>query len=170
MVLPPKRKTHASSKRENVKTDCKPKRAASKTTTPQNAVPNVWSTLTAPILTSPNAHLKLTWHLHNPSSAPWVAPIVLSVLICKDPGASAMLGASPMPADQVLLRTKYDLDAHGDRYDYLSETLLDSIAAGESIDVAAEIGVPEVLGCYWGCFKVLRQGQGEFYCVFRHEL
>jgi hypothetical protein len=81
-----------------------------------------------------------------------------------------MLGTiegSLIPADQVLLRTKYDLDAHEERYEYLSETVGESIVAKESIDVVAEIGAPEELGCYWGCFKVLREGEGEFYCVFK---
>jgi hypothetical protein len=70
--------------------------------------------------------------------------------------------------EEVLLRTKYDLDAHEGRYEYLTETVEEGVAAGESLEVSAEIVVPEgAVGRYWGCFKVVREGEREFYCAFR---
>lgn len=81
-----------------------------------------------------------------------------------------MLGAwteSQVPGDQVLLRTKYDMDVHEERYEYLTETVKEPVIAGETLDVVAEFNVPEEIGRYWGCFKVLREGEQEFYCAFR---
>lgn len=72
-----------------------------------------------------------------------------------------------LPGDQVLLRTKYDLEAHEGRYEYLTETVEGGVLGGEKLEVTAEIVVPEVVGRYWGCFKVVREGQREFYCAFR---
>jgi hypothetical protein len=94
------------------------------------------------------------------------------MLICKSAPASAMLGTyddddTAIPGDEILLRTKFDLDAHKDRYEYLTETVLEPVVAGESVDVSAEIVVPEGIGRYWGCFKVLREGEREFYCAFK---
>jgi hypothetical protein len=169
MVPLTKRKTHSPADKEN-----KPPQSSKQTSTkprPSTISQRVWSTLSSPILTSPNANLKLTWHLHNPSPRQWIPPIVLSMLICKHPVASAMLGAtegSLIPADQILLRTKFDLDAHEERYEYLSETVLESIISGESIDVVAEISIPSQLGNYWGCFKIFQETDKEFYCVFRY--
>jgi len=98
--------------------------------------------------------------------------MILSMLICKTPAASAILGTyndndAAIPGDEILLRTKFDLDAHEDRYEYLTETVLEPVVAGESVNVSAEISVPEEIGRYWGCFKVLREGEREFYCAFK---
>ena len=94
------------------------------------------------------------------------------MLVCKSSPASAFLGAwsedETLTGDEVLLRTKFDLDAHEVRYEYLSETLAEGIAGGEFVNVSAEIGVPEQVGWYWGCFKILREGEREFYCAFRY--
>jgi hypothetical protein len=94
------------------------------------------------------------------------------MLVCKSSPASAFLGAwtegEEMEGDEILLRTKFDLDAHEERYEYLTETLAEGIAGGEFVNVRAEIGVPEQVGRYWGCFKVLREGEREFYCAFRY--
>ena len=92
------------------------------------------------------------------------------MLVCKSSPASAFLGAwtdDEMEAETVLLRTKFDLDSHEERYEYLAETLAEGIGAGEFVNVSAEIGVPREMGRYWGCFKVIREGEREFYCAFR---
>jgi hypothetical protein len=68
--------------------------------------------------------------------------------------------------DEVLIRTKHDLDAHEERYEYLTETVEDAVVSGETLEVTAELGVPSELGRYWGCFKVLRHGKKDFYCSF----
>jgi hypothetical protein len=73
-----------------------------------------------------------------------------------------------MGGDEILLRTKFDLEAHEERYEYLSETVCDPVSAGETIDAIAEFVVPGCPGRYWGCFKVLRQNNPEFYCAFRY--
>ena len=82
-----------------------------------------------------------------------------------------MLGAwtdGQISGDQVLLRTKCDMDTHEERYEYLTETVYEPVVGGESVDVVAEIGVPgNLCGRYWGCFKVLREGERDFYCAFR---
>ena len=95
------------------------------------------------------------------------------MLVCKSSPASSFLGAwssddDMLSGEEVLLRTKFDLDAHEGRYEYLTETLAEGIAGGEFVNVSAEIGVPEQMGRYWGCFKVLREGEREFYCAFRY--
>lgn len=94
------------------------------------------------------------------------------MLVCKSSPASAFLGAwsedETLTGDDVLLRTKFDLDAHEGRYEYLSETLAEGIASGEFVNVSAQIAVPGQVGRYWGCFKVLREGEREFYCAFRY--
>jgi len=57
------------------------------------------------------------------------------MLVCKSSPASAFLGAwtegDEMEGDEILLRTKFDLDAHEERYEYLTETLGEGIAGGE---------------------------------------
>ena len=129
-----------------------------------------WTTLTSPIFSSPNSTLKLTWYLHNPTLHSWTPPIILSMLICKSSPASAMFGAwtnSDLAGDQVLLRTKCDLQSHEDRYEYLTETLDEPITSGEAVEISAEIAVPEMPARYWGCFKIDREGEREFYCAFR---
>lgn len=68
--------------------------------------------------------------------------------------------------DEVLIRTKYDLEAHGDRYEYLTETVDEPVVSEETLEVTAEMGVPSALGRYWGCFKIIRQGEKDFYCSF----
>ena len=81
-----------------------------------------------------------------------------------------MFGAwtgSQLPGDQVLLRTKHDLQAHEERYDYLTEMVSEDVDPGESLDVTTEVSVGDV-GRYWGCFKVLREDEKEFYCAFRY--
>lgn len=85
-----------------------------------------------------------------------------------------MLGLSDddtetISGDEVLVRTKHDLDAHEDRYEYLTETVEEAVVSGETVEVTAEMGVPSTLGRYWGCFKVLRQGEKDFYCSFVYE-
>jgi hypothetical protein len=122
-------------------------------------------------------------------------PVIISMLLCRDSAASAFLdpfaqlGTSDemgaqfkmgeigfsggvlgggMGGDEILLRTKFDLDAHEERYEYLSETVCDPVSAGETIDAVAEFVVPDCPGRYWGCFKVLRQNNPEFYCAFRY--
>jgi hypothetical protein len=93
------------------------------------------------------------------------------MLMCKSSPASAILGAwsdsVEVPGETVLLRTKYDLDVHDERYEYLTETVNEGVVPGESVDVVAEIIAPSELGRYWGCFKVIREGEREFYCAFR---
>jgi hypothetical protein len=98
--------------------------------------------------------------------------MIISMLLCKSSPASAILGAwtdDSLNGDQVLLRTKYDLDVHEGRYEYLTETLGEPVVPGESVDVSAEVNVPEGIGRYWGCFKVLREGEREFYCAFKSD-
>ena len=162
--------------------------------------PKIWTTLVHPILTVPGAHLKLTWHLRNtghPNSPDehWVNPVIISILFCKSIAASAFLdppqlakgnssiengssesgetvthGGGVLTGDEILLRTKFDLDAHEERYEYLSETVHEPVFAGESIDAVTEFVVPERLGRYWGCFKVLHEKGPEFYCAFRYRV
>ena len=84
-------------------------------------------------------------------------------------GEFAMSGGGVMSGDEILLRTKFDLDTHEERYEYLSETVYEPVFAGESIDAVTEFVVPEQRGRYWGCFKVLRAKDPEFYCAFRYE-
>jgi hypothetical protein len=132
--------------------------------------PKIWTSLSAPILASPNATLKLTWHLCNPSPYLWPAPIILSMLICKSSPASAMFDAwteTQLTGDTILQRTKCDLDVHEGRYEYLTEKVGDAVVPGESLEVSAEIVAPEVIGRYWGCFKVVREAENEYYCTFR---
>jgi hypothetical protein len=71
-----------------------------------------------------------------------------------------------LTGDDVLIRTKFDLDAHEARYEYLTETVEEAVVAGETLEVTAEMSVPAPLGRYWACFKVLRQGEKDFYCSF----
>jgi hypothetical protein len=73
-----------------------------------------------------------------------------------------------LPGDQVLLRTKYDLEAHEGRYEYLTETVDGGVLAGEKLKVTAKIIVPEIVGMYWRCFKVVREGEKDFFCAFRY--
>lgn len=133
--------------------------------------PKIWTTIPSPIVTTPKSLLKLTWHLCNPSPIhAWSPPMIISMLLCKSSAASAILGAwtdDSLNGDQVLLRTKYDLDVHEGRYEYLTETVEEPVVPGESVDVSAELNVPEGIGRYWGCFKVLREGEREFYCAFK---
>jgi hypothetical protein len=95
------------------------------------------------------------------------------MLVCKSSPASAMLGVyhddgATISGDEVLIRTKYDLDAHEGRYEYLTETVEEAVVSGETLEVTAEMVVPSSLGRYWGCFKVLRQGEKDFYCSFTY--
>ena len=72
----------------------------------------------------------------------WSPPMIISMLFCKSSAASAILGAwtdDSLNGDQVLLRTKYDLDVHEGRYEYLTETVEEPVVPGESVDVSAEI-------------------------------
>jgi len=70
--------------------------------------------------------------------------------------------------EQVLLRTKYDLESHAERYEYLTERVEEGVEPGEAVEVSAEIQVPGQTGRYWGCFKVDREGEREFYCSFTY--
>jgi hypothetical protein len=82
-----------------------------------------------------------------------------------------MFGAwtdSSIPGDQVLLRTKYDLDTHEERYEYLTERVEEDVQPDEAVEVSAEFQVPGETGRYWGCFKVDREGEREFYCSFTY--
>jgi hypothetical protein len=72
-----------------------------------------------------------------------------------------------LSAEDILLRTKYDLEGHEARYEYLTETVLEGIVGGEGLEVSTEVGVPRGVGKYWGCFKVVREAEREFYCAFR---
>jgi hypothetical protein len=133
-------------------------------------ISRIWTQLTSPFHSVPKSSLRLTWHLQNPTSFPWKPPIVLSMLLCKSSAASAMLGAwtdnSGPSGEQILLRTKGDLRAHEGRYEYLMETVSAPVMSGEMVEVTAEIAVPEIPGCYWGCFKVARESE-ELYCAFK---
>jgi hypothetical protein len=95
------------------------------------------------------------------------------MLICKSSPASAMFDAwtdSQLSGDTILERTKADMDMHEGRYEYLTEKVEEAVIPGESLEVSAEINVPGGIGRYWGCFKVLRQGEKEYYCAFRYIL
>ena len=132
--------------------------------------PKIWTTLASPILTTPNTSLKLTWHLQNTATTSWSSPIIFRMLVCKSSPASAMFGSwteSQIPGEQVLLRMKFDLDAHEGRYDYMTETVYDEVVPGESLDVVAEFTAPDEIGRYWGCFKILTEDEKEFFCAFR---
>jgi hypothetical protein len=146
-------------------------------TTPIPLQPKIWTNLSSPVIAFPSSVLKVTWHLHNPTLQTWSPPIILSMLLCKSSPASAMFGAwdpddgnnntgTAISGDQVLIRTKHDLDVHEERYEYLTETVEDAVVSGETLEVTAELGVPSELGRYWGCFKVLRHGKKDFYCSF----
>jgi len=83
-----------------------------------------------------------------------------------------MFGAwdSAIQGDQILLRTKYDLDTHEERYEYLTERVEEGVKPGESVEVSADVQIPGESGRYWGCFKVDRNGEPEFYCSFTYEI
>jgi hypothetical protein len=136
----------------------------------RHAISRIWTQLNSPFHSAPNSTLKLTWHLQNPTSFTWKPPVILSMLLCNSSSASAMLGAwadnSGVSGDQVLSRTKKDLQVHADRYEYLLETIRDPVMARETVKVTAEIAVPAIAGSYWGCFKIEREGE-ELYCAFR---
>ena len=76
--------------------------------------------------------------------------MIISVLISKSSPASAFLGSHfdefELEGSEVLLRTKYDLDYHEEKYVYLTETVLESV---ESVDVTCEVKVPKEIGKYW---------------------
>src|SRR5436305_10022827 len=96
--------------------------------------PKYWTILPIPIFTRPLSLLNLTWHLHNPSPS----PMIISMLLSRSSPASAFLGAhfndveQMMDGGEILLRTKFDLDYHEERYEYLTETVLEPV---ESVDV-----------------------------------
>lgn len=73
-----------------------------------------------------------------------------------------------LTGDEVLVRTKFDLEAHEARYEYLTETVEEAVVAGETLEVTAEMSAPPSLGRYWACFKVLRHGEKDFYCSFAY--